>query len=257
MVNLSVCVEMFWRDLPIAERIRRVKALGFAAFEFWGWQDKDLAAIRAAQQETGLAVAAFCTEPNFCLVDRANDQAVVEGVAASAAVAHSLGCRTLIVTTGNVLADETFEITRRRVVRKLKKMAQAAADQGLTLVLEPLNPLVDHPGYWLTKMSEAVDIVQEVASPALKILDDLYHQQLTEGNLIANLTRYAPYIGHFHAAGAPGRHELVGGELDYRHIFAAINQTGYTGYVGLEFSPEGSPETALQQALALSSLPPR
>lgn len=252
MVNLSVCIEMFWRNLPPEERIRRVAAGGYQAFEFWGWQDKDLAKIRAAQQETGLAVAALCTEPSFCLVDRTDDQVVVDGVVESAAVAHSLACPTLIVTTGNVVADETFEITRRRVVRKLKKMAQVAEDQGVVLVLEPLNPLVNHPGYWLTKMSQAMDIIQEVDSPALKILDDLYHQQITEGNLIENLTRYAPWIGHFHVAGVPGRHELLGGELDYRHIFAAINQTGYSGYVGLEFSPVGSDEAALKQALTLT-----
>jgi hydroxypyruvate isomerase len=252
MVNLSVCIEMFWRNLPLAERIRRVKAVGYQAFEFWGWQDKDLAQIRAAQQETGLAVAAFGLEPNYCLVDRADDQVVVDGVVESAAVAHSLGCKTMIVTTGNVVANETFEITRRRVVRKLKKMAQAAEEHGVVLVLEPLNSIVDHPGYWLTKLSEAVDIIQEVASPSLKILDDLYHQQLTEGNLITNLTLYAPWIGHFHVAGVPGRHELVGGELDYRHIFAAISQTGYTGYVGLEFSPVGDDEATLKQALTLA-----
>ena len=253
MVNLSVCIEMFWRNLPVEERIRRVKAAGYQAFEFWGWQDKELDKIRAAKQETGLAVAALCTEPDFCLVDRVDDQAVVDGVVESAAVAHSLGCKTLIVTTGNVLADETFEITRRRVVRKLKKMAQAAADHGVVLVLEPLNPLVDHPGYWLSKMSAAVDIIQEVDSPALKILDDLTHQQVTEGNLIANLTLYAPWIGHFHVAGVPGRHELAGGELDYRNIFAAISQTGYTGYVGLELSPVGDDESALKQALTLNT----
>jgi hydroxypyruvate isomerase len=251
MVNLSVCIEMFWPNLPLEERIRRVKAVGYHAFEFWGWQNKDLDKIRLAKQETGLKVAACCIEPNFCLVDRTDDKVVVDGLVESAAVAHSLDCQTLIVTTGNVLADETFEITRRRVVRKLKKMAQAAEDHGVVLVLEPLNPLVDHPGYWLTKMSEAVDIIQEVASPSLKILDDLYHQQITEGNLIENLTRYAPWIGHFHAAGVPGRHELVGGELDYRHIFAAISKTGYSGYVGLEFSPVDSDEAALKQALAL------
>ena len=135
----------------------------------------------------------------------------------------------------------------------MKKMAQAAEDHRVVLVLEPLNPIVDHPAYWLTKMSEAVDIIQEVASPSLKILDDLYHQQLTEGNLIANLTLYAPWIGHFHVAGVPGRHELVGGELDYRNIFAAISKSGYAGYVGLEFSPAGDDEAALKQALTLGS----
>jgi hydroxypyruvate isomerase len=199
-------------------------------------------------------VAAICIEPNFCLVDRGDDRPLLEGLAESAAVARSLGCRNLIVTTGNVLADETFEVTRRRVARKLRRMAHFCEQSGVTLLLEPLNPIVDHRGYWLVKLSDAADIVQEVDSPNLKILDDLYHQQLSEGNLIANLAAYLPWIGHFHAAGAPGRHELVGGELDYRAIFAAMDRLGYRGYVGLEFAPTIGEAAALQQALSLEPL---
>lgn len=252
MLNLSVCIEMFWRDQPMEARVRKAAALGFKAFEFWGWKGKDLDKLRAARDETGMSVAAMCADPNFCLVARADEGPLVKGVVESATAARALGCRRLIVTTGNVLADETYEITRRRVVRKLAAMARAAADEGMLLVLEPLNPIVDHPGYWLTRMSQAADIVQEVASPALKILDDLYHQQLTEGNLIANLTQYMPWIGHFHAAGAPGRHELAGGEIDYRGVFAAIARTGYDGFVGLEFTPTIGEDVALRQALGLA-----
>lgn len=251
MLQFSVCIEMFWRDLPMDERIRRVAELGFKAFEFWGWKGKDLEAIRAAQDQTGLAMAVMSIEPNFSVTDRADDKIMLDGVTSSAAVAHSLGCTNLIVVPGDALADESSEVTRRRVVRKLKRMSKAAEDHGVCLLIEPLNPLVDHKGIWLTKLAQAVDIVQEVASPSLKILDDLYHQQITEGNLIANLTLYAPWIGHFHAAGAPGRHELVGGELDYRGILAAIKKLGYEGYVGLEFSPTLGEQAALKQALAL------
>jgi len=238
----------------VEERIRKVKYLGYTAFEFWTWKDKDLEEIRVAKEETGLDLAALATfvyGPNFSLVDRGDDQIFIDGALDSAAAARSLGCSRLILTTGDALADETFEITRRRLVRRLKKMASAIAGEGVTLLLEPLNDIVDHRGCWLTKMSEAVDIVQEVDSPDLKILDDLYHMQLTEGNLIANLTLYAPWIGHFHVAGVPGRHELVGGELDFRGIFAAIDRTGYDGYVGLELFPTMGDEAALKQALTL------
>jgi len=123
------------------------------------------------------------------------------------------------------------------VVRHLRAIGQVAADRGLTLVVEPLNTLVNHHGYWLTRMAEAADIVQEVDSPAVKILMDIYHQQVQEGHIIDNLTAYCAHIGHVHVAGVPGRHELVGGELDYRSIFRALDATGYGGYVGLEYTP--------------------
>ncbi len=144
-------------------------------------------------------------------------------------------------------------MSRRRVVRHLKALTPICEDHGLTLVLEPLNTLVNHHGYWLTRMAHAVDIVEEVGSPSVKILMDLYHQQVQEGNLIANLTRYIPFIGHFHAAGVPGRHELVGGELDYQAIFQAIDATGYQGFVGLEYTPILDTEASLRQALELAS----
>ena len=252
MVTLSVCIEMFWPDLPHAERIRRTAALGFSAYEFWGWKNKDLDAMRTAQEETGLALAALALEPGFAVVDPANEQELIQGVADTADVAHMLGCNHIIVTTGNAIAGETYEITRRRVLRKLKKMAAVAAGKGMTLCLEPLNPHVDHKGYWLTTMAQAGDLVDEVDSPALTILYDLYHQQITEGNLIANLRRFIHQIGHIHTAGVPGRHELVGGENDYAALFRAIDDAGYRSYVGLELRPTLGEETALTQALKLA-----
>jgi hydroxypyruvate isomerase len=251
MLQLSVCLEMYWRDVPYPERMRRVKALGYQAYEFWGWKDKDLDAIAAAQAETGLALAIMCMEPNWGLVERANEQALVEGFGQSLQVARRLGCSRLICVPGISLADESWEIARRRVVSKAKVLAGMAEDGGVTVVLEPLNPLVDHKGAWLTRMSEAFDVVQEVGSPNVKILMDLYHQQVTEGNLIANLTQYAPWIGHFHSAGVPGRHELTGGEIDYRAVFSAIRRTGYDGFIGLEYAPAGDTAAGLKQAQLL------
>ncbi len=251
MVQLSVCIEMFWRDLPYEERVRRVAALGFTAFEFWGWKKKDLAKIKSAASEASMTVAALALEPGHALLRRNYEAELVQGMRETAAVARELGCRTVIATVGNTLDDESYGITRRRVVHQLAAVARVAEDNGLTLVLEPLNTLVDHHGYWLTRLSQAVDIVDEVGSSAAQVLDDIYHQQISEGNIIPNLTAYIGRIGHFHTAGHPGRHELVGGELDYRAIFRAIDATGYSGYVGLEYSPTMEAAQSLKQALAL------
>lgn len=251
MVKLSACIEPLWSDLSHGERIRRLAAVGLDAFEFWRWSNKDLAEIHAAMDATGLPLAALSFEPGHCLLARQALGALRQGLQETMAAAKTLSCSTLIVTVGDVLDDESFEATRRRVVRHLRALAPLAEDQGLTLALEPLNTLVDHHGYWLTRMAEAVDIVQEVASPAVKVLMDLYHQQITEGNLIANLTAYSAEIAHFHAAGVPGRHELTTGELNYGAILRAIEATGYTGYVGLEYWPLLDVETSLRQMLAL------
>jgi hydroxypyruvate isomerase len=251
MPKLSVCIEMFWRDLPYEERITRVAALGFPAFEFWGWKNKDLVKVKTAMMQANIPIAALSMEPNSSLLKRNFQADLVQGMKETVAVAKQLGGKTIIATTGNVYDDESYEITRRRVVRNLQALAMIAADNGLTIVIEPLNTLVDHHGYWLTHMAQAVDIVQEVGSPAVKILDDLYHQQIMEGNMINNLRAYINEIGHFHTAGVPGRHELVGGEQDYRAIFKAIDAANYQGYVGLEYSPTLDPNQSLRQALGL------
>ncbi len=252
MVKLSVCIEMFWRELPYEERIARVAQLGFPAFEFWGWKNKDIPQIRAAMARHNIPIAALCLEPSMSLIKRNFTAELVQGMKDTAAVAKELGCKTIISTVGNVFDDETYEISRRRVVRNVAAVAQVCEDNGLTLVIEPLNTLVDHHGYWLTRMAQAVDIVQEVGSPAAKILMDLYHQQIMEGNLIHNLTTYIREIGHFHTAGVPGRHELVGGEQDYHAIFKAIDATGYAGYVGLEYRATMDTDESLKQALSLA-----
>ena len=251
MVKLSVCIEMFWHDLPFEQRITRVAALGYPAFEFWGWKNKDIDKIKAAIDATGISLAALSVEPNFCLIKRNMSAELLAGMKESVRVAQKLGSSTMIVTTGNTYDDESFEISRRRVVGNLKMLGKLAADNGITMVLEPLNTLVDHHGYWLTKMAQAADIIAETDSPAVKILMDLYHQQIQEGNLTANIRQYIQYIGHFHSAGVPGRHELIGGESDYRALFQSIDAAGYTGYVGLEYSPAIDAVESLRQPLSL------
>ena len=254
MPCLSVCIEMFWPDLPFEERVARVGALGLPAVEFWNHSNKDVAQLAAAARAAGVAVAGFVCEPGFALTSPLPVSDHVRGVHESAAAARSLGCATMIVTAGNVVAGESDEVTRRRILRKLQAMAGAAAQEKMTLVLEPLNPFVDHPGYWLTTMAQAADLIEEVDSPNLKILYDIYHQQMTEGKIIDNLRRYAARIGHIHVAGAPGRTNLVGGDLDYRAIFSAVDAAGYTGYVGLEFRPTGDGAAALREAAQLCAV---
>jgi hydroxypyruvate isomerase len=253
MVNLSVCIEMFWLDeTDPAAKVRNVKEAGIGAYEFWAWSNKDVDAVAEAQTETGLTCAGHLLEPPFALTARETEQALVEGVSKSAAIAERLGSPGMIVTTGNILADEAWDITLRRVVRRLKVLSAVAADHGLKIYLEPLNPVVDHHGYWLTTMAQAADIVAEVNSPALTILYDIYHQQITEGNLISNLRTYLPLIGHIHTAGVPGRHELADNEIDYRAVFKAIDESDYAGYVGLEFRPSLTEAEALAQAVRIA-----
>ena len=120
-------------------------------------------------------------------------------------------------------------------------------DAGVTLVIEPLNELVNHAGYYLIRSDEAFQIIDEVGSPRVKVVFDIYHQQISEGHVINNITKNIDKIAHFHAAGNPGRHELTIGELHYPSIFQVIQNTDYTGYVGLEYWPINDPLAGLKE----------
>jgi hydroxypyruvate isomerase len=133
----------------------------------------------------------------------------------------------------------------------LRQMASRAEDAGITLVLELLNSKVDHPDYQCDHTAWGVQVCQMVDSPAVKLLYDIYHMQIMEGDIIQTIRDYHAYFGHYHTAGVPGRNEIdESQELNYSPIARAIADTGYTGWLGQEFVPLGDPAAALRDAQA-------
>ena len=133
----------------------------------------------------------------------------------------------------------------------LKAIVPLAEEAGVTLVLEPLNSLVDHAGYFLDRSALGFELVRAVDSPRIKVLFDIYHMQVMEGNVIQTLTGNLDLIGHVHVADVPGRHEPGTGELNYANIIEALRQAGYDKYVGFEFDPKAPSDEAVATSLAL------
>jgi hydroxypyruvate isomerase len=236
-LRLSACVEMIFRERPFLERLDGVAAAGLPAFEFWGLAGKDVAAIQARQEALGLACAAFSGAGGVPLVDASLLPAFLIALQDALGVARRLACRTLIITTGNAIPELNRDEQHAAVVAALRAAAPRCEDAGVTLAVEPLNVLVDHRGYFLSTSAEGFAIIDEVGSPAVKLLYDIYHQQITEGNLIPTITANLAKIGHLHLADVPGRHEPGTGEINYRNVFRAIRAAGYTGFTGLEYRP--------------------
>lgn len=234
-MKLSVCIDSVFSGIDPVEAMEISASCGYRAVEFWGWMDKDIGAIDRARQKLDLTVAAFCTS-RFELTDPARREEYVAGVAESIPVARRLGCGRLISQVGPDTGAPR-KAQHESIVAGLRACAPMLESAGLTLVIEPLNTRVDHKGYYLWSSQEGADIVAEVGSPNVRLLFDLYHQQIMEGDIIRRSTSMIGLIGHMHAAGNPGRHELDQGELDYRQIFAALGRAGYDGYVGLEYFP--------------------
>lgn len=253
-IKLSACIEMLFADLPFTDRILAAHDAGCEAVEFWGWRTKDLDAIAATIEETGLSLAAFTTDCGGDLCDPEATREWVEDAAESIETAEKLNARGLIVTTGDELMDIPRDQQHAAIVEGLESVTAYARKKNINLYLEPLNILVDHAGYYLSTSEEGFEVVEEVDSPNLRLLYDIYHQQITEGHLIPTITKNIDKIGHFHVADVPGRHEPGTGEINYENVFSAIAETEYDGFVGMEFRPTGSSEEAIAQVQKIAGL---
>jgi hydroxypyruvate isomerase len=249
--RLSACIEALFTKVPFEQRLEEVKTAGLTAFEFWGWRNHPLDTLARKKEETGLELVAFSCETGGALVAAGSEQKFLPPLKESIAAAKKLGCKRLIVTVGNELKDVPRSEQHKNIVTALKAGAPLCEDAGVTLVLEPLNVLVNHKGHYLSTSTEGFQILGEVGSPNVQLLFDIYHQQITEGNLTENISRNIRKIGHFHVADVPGRHEPGTGEINYGNVFGAIVKAGYTGFVGLEMWPTADHATAIRQTLAL------
>jgi len=247
--SVSIHAVMRGGEHSTADKIRQAAALGYKACEFWGWWGEDLAAIRQAADESGVAIGSICTK-FVSLVDPAARSEYLAGLTESIAAAKQLGCRYLISQTGQDRAGVSREEQSASLVAGLQAAAPLLESAGITLVVEPLNTRVDHPGYYLSKADEAAALIRAVGSPNVKLLYDVYHQQITEGDLIPTIRRHMDVIAYFHIADHPGRHEIGTGEINYANVLRAIAETGYDGYVGLEYFPTGSAEESLRRFMA-------
>lgn len=234
-MKISVCTDAVYMGKSLMEAVDEVKKAGIDAVEFWTWQDKDMDSLFLYKEKNGMQIAAFCTEL-VSLVDKTVRQEYIEGLKRSIGAAKKVGCKCIISQTGAALPIDRRE-QYNSLVDGLKACVPYLEESGIVLAVEPLNTRVDHEGYYLSRSDEAFAIMKEVNNPYVKMLFDIYHQQITEGDLIRRIQEYIPYIGHFHAAGNPGRHELYYSEIDYGKVFEAIKATGYKGYIGLEYFP--------------------
>lgn len=248
-MNFSVCVDAVYMGKDLFTSLDAIQKCGLNTFEFWGWEDKPMDNLADYVKASGMTVAAFCTK-FISLTDPSKRDDYIEGLKETVEWADKLGCKTLISQVGaDTGARREFQADS--LTEGLIKSEETLKDTGITLVIEPLNTRVDHKGYFLSSSDETADILKAVNSPSVKMLFDIYHQQISEGDIIRHIQEYIQIIGHFHAAGNPGRHELYHSELDYNKVFEAINALGYDKYMGLEYFPENDPKIGLKKLSAL------
>jgi hydroxypyruvate isomerase len=225
-----------------------VDQLKFAADEgFHAWEDNGMMGRSTADQERiakamtdlnmrmGVFVGhAEWREPVYAKGGAEARSMLQDQMRKAVEVAKRVNAKWCTIVPGPYDRRLAWEYQTANVIDCLRAMAEVCEPAGLTMVLEPLNPYRDHPGLFLTKIPQAFEICRAVNSPACKILDDLYHQQITEGNLIPNLDAAWSEIAYIQTGDNPGRKEPTTGEINYRNVFKHLNSKGFTGIIGME-----------------------
>ena len=244
-MRICVPIPCFYGGMPFTDAIRKVRELGFDAVETYNWKSLDLDAVRAACEENGVELMSMCTT-EFNMTNPDMREKWLAGLQESCEAANRVGAKRLITQVGQDTGAPR-EQQHASIVAALKAAAPILDATGVTIMIEPLNTLVNHKGYYLWSAVEAFDIIHEVDHPLCKIVYDIYHQQVMEGNIIPNITGNLYCIAHLHSAGHPGRIDLQFGENDYKVIFKKVDEAGYKGACGLEYHPTMDPTESLRE----------
>jgi hydroxypyruvate isomerase len=251
--TLAVSSEMVFLDLPVVERVRRIHELGFAV-EIWDWTRHDLDALEALRAE-GVVFSSMTGYVRGRLADREGADELLATAAESVPVAKRLGIPRLNLH-GTGLDDHGLPVQPAHEVTgamwlqardTLGRIAELGEREGVQFVLENLNTEVDHPGVPFARAADCLALVEAVDSPHLRLMLDLYHAQIGEGNLIELCRRALPWVGEIQVADVPGRCEPGTGEIAYPAVARALADLGYRGTVGLEAWASGDPELALKR----------
>ncbi|MCR8641186.1 TIM barrel protein [Paenibacillus sp. N1-5-1-14] len=232
-MKFSLCIGAY-PGKDVIYHLEKIKEHAFHGLEYYAWWELgDLKTISKHQERIGVGMNATCT-PFISLVDESQRDAYLTGIQETIHACKILGIRSVISQTGNVLDGVSRDQQRATMIDTLKRCAPLFEEAGIILEIEPLNGLIDHKGHFLQRSDESVDVIDQVDSPNVKLVFDVYHQQITEGNVTRNATGYIDRINHYHIADNPGRKEPGTGELNYIHILRAIKRTGFSGFIGLE-----------------------
>lgn len=242
----------------IEEKLEIAAKAGLQSVELVGehlpWSDADIERIKKLTRSFGLQMDTISCTPNWgrdkvSMVDPAQRDNFLAQVRQALVFAQKLEIPQLLLMSGNEIAGRTREEQWASLVEGSKRAGELAAKANLTLIAEPLNNKVNHKGFFLASCVDGLKLLKEVDNPHVRLLFDIYHEQVQIGNVIRTITEAAPYTGVFHIADNPGRNDPGTGEMNYANIYKAIQKTGYNGYITMEYLPLGEPVASLTKAV--------
>jgi hydroxypyruvate isomerase len=250
-LRYSANLTMLYTEVAFLDRFAKAAAAGFAAVEFLSPYEVGVDEVKARVDDLGLTVALFNLHAGDAdagefgtLGNPARRDFFRWSFSEALAAADRLGCARLHTAFGKRAVGYDAAAQVDCALENLAWAAPQAAEAGVTLLIEALNP-IDWPDYFLNTTAEALEVVTRADRPNVKLQYDVYHAQMTEGNLINTITDDFLYIGHIQIADVPGRHEPGTGEINYPNVFHALERLGYRGYIGLEYRPSDDTDASL------------
>jgi hydroxypyruvate isomerase len=243
MPKFAANLTMLFTEVPFLDRFEAAAAAGFKAVEFLFPYDYPAEQLQEKLRKNGLKLV-LCNLPagNWAAGDRGiaadprRQDEFRAGVAKAVLYAEALGVEQLNCLAGKTVADVSVEAQQKALAENVRFAADELAKAGRKLLVEHINTR-DIPGFFLATTKQVLDLLAAVDRPNVYLQYDMYHAQRMEGELVGTLTANLDKIAHIQIADNPGRHQPGTGEINYRHVFAAIDKSGYQGYIGLEYVP--------------------
>lgn len=242
----------FEEKLEIAARagIESVQLVG----EHTEWSDADIARVKKQLRSFRLGIDALSAVPNWSrqpvsMLDPAQRAGFLAEVEKNILAARKLEVPRLLLMSGNTIAGRSYEDQWASLVESAKRAGELAVQHDVTLIVEPLNNKVNHKGFFLTTCVDGLKLIREVDNPRVRLLFDIYHEQVQIGNVIRTIQEAAAVTDVFHVADNPGRNDPGTGELNYPNIYKAIAKTGFRGVIAMEYLPLSDPVKSLTRSV--------
>jgi hydroxypyruvate isomerase len=253
-IQQSICYPLFMpKTMSLSDLVQIAAEIGYKAIELWARPPEFEEIVELAKRH-GLVVASMSGHASLPdgLNKRTNHERIEEELRVAIDLAAQHGIPGVICFSGNRQPHQSEQEAIIATADGLARIAPYAEEKGVNLNLELLNSKIDHPGYQCDHTAWGAAVCERVNSRRVKLLFDIYHMQIMEGDVIRAIREHIKWIGHFHTAGVPGRNDLDDSqELNYRGICRAIAATPYDLYLGHEFRPKGDPIEALAATFAV------
>jgi len=258
LIRFAANIGLLWPDRPLLERMEAAARAGFRAVEMHFPYDVPALEVASVARGVGLTLLGINTAPGRpgerglgALPGREREfQALIDQ---SIEYCASSGAAAIHAMAGNVRVQE-YERARVVFLENLRTAARKAAERGLTVLLEPLNPR-DNPGYFYSTVAQAVSVIEELGLANVRLQFDVYHVAISEGDVLMKLKKYLPVIGNVQIAAVPSRAEPDEGEISYPAVFARLRELDYGGWIGCEYRPRADTDEGLRWRSTLGVMP--